>query len=123
MKRCLHFIRTWSVPIVVAISVLCIFRFVLILGYVPSGSMEPTLKTGSFVVGLRIHPEPKVGEPRTDNIFNFSASAAGLIFLSERIGVCDAAVTTVTITEPACATIFLRRELLTHDELSKTLSG
>ena len=62
MKKCLRFIRTWSVPIVVAISVLCIIRFVLILGYVPSGSMEPTLKTGSFIVGLRIHPEPEVGD-------------------------------------------------------------
>ncbi len=62
MKKTLQFISTWSVPIIVAASVLCLFRFVLILGYVPSGSMEPTLKTGSLILGLRIHPELEVGD-------------------------------------------------------------
>ena len=44
------------------ISVFVLFRFVLMIGYVPSGSMEPTLKTGSLILALRIHPEPEVGD-------------------------------------------------------------
>lgn len=31
-----------------------LFRFVFFLGYIPSGSMEPALKTNSFCFGLRI---------------------------------------------------------------------
>lgn len=44
------------------ISVFVLFRVVLMIGYVPSGSMEPTLKTGSLILALRIHPEPEVGD-------------------------------------------------------------
>ena len=62
MKRINSILRTWFGPIMIALSVFCLFRFVLILGYVPSGSMEPTLKTGSLILGLRIHPEPQVGD-------------------------------------------------------------
>ena len=53
---------SWGVPVVVVISVFVLFRFVLMIGYVPSGSMEPTLKTGSLILALRIHPEPEVGD-------------------------------------------------------------
>lgn len=62
MKKIRSFLKSWYGPILIAISVFCLFRFVLILGYVPSGSMEPTLKTGSLIMGLRIHPEPQVGD-------------------------------------------------------------
>lgn len=62
MKRMKEFMKSWAVPIVIAVSMFCLFRYVLILGYVPSGSMEPTLKTGSLILGLRIHPEPEVGD-------------------------------------------------------------
>lgn len=62
MKRINSILRTWFGPIMIALSVFCLFRFVLILGYVPSGSMEPTLKTGSLILGLRIHAEPQVGD-------------------------------------------------------------
>ena len=62
MKKIRRFLQAWGMPVLIAICVFCVFRFVLILGYVPSGSMEPTLKSGSMVLGLRIHGEPQVGD-------------------------------------------------------------
>lgn len=62
MKKMKSIALTWAAPVLIAISVFCLFRFVLILGYVPSGSMEPTLKTGSLILGLRIYPEPEAGD-------------------------------------------------------------
>ena len=62
MKRMKAFMKSWVAPVLIAVSVFCLFRFVLMIGYVPSGSMEPTLKTGSLILALRIHPEPKVGD-------------------------------------------------------------
>lgn len=62
MKRMKVLMKTWAAPILIAISMFCLFRFVLILGYVPSGSMEPTLKTGSLILGLRFYPEPEAGD-------------------------------------------------------------
>jgi len=34
----------------------------LIIGYVPSASMEPTLKEKSYILGLRIHGDLEVGD-------------------------------------------------------------
>lgn len=62
MKIIKKFISVWMVPVTIAVSVFAIFRFVLMVGYVPSGSMEPTLKTGSLILAIRIHPEPEVGD-------------------------------------------------------------
>ena len=62
MKRMKAFMKSWAAPVLIAVSVFALFRFVLMVGYVPSGSMEPTLKTGSLILALRIHPEPKVGD-------------------------------------------------------------
>ena len=62
MKKIKKFISVWMVPVTIAVSVFALFRFVLMVGYVPSGSMEPTLKTGSLILALRIHPEPEVGD-------------------------------------------------------------
>lgn len=62
MKRLKEFISAWMIPVIIAVSVFALFRFVLMVGYVPSGSMEPTLKTGSLILALRIHPEPEVGD-------------------------------------------------------------
>lgn len=62
MKSFKKIVSSWAVPAVIAVSVFVIFRFVLMIGYVPSGSMEPTLKTGSLILALRIHPEPQVGD-------------------------------------------------------------
>ena len=39
-----------------------LFRFVFLVGYVPTASMEPTLPQGSFILGMRIFDEPEVGD-------------------------------------------------------------
>ena len=39
-----------------------LFRFVFLVGYVPTESMEPTLPQGSFILGMRIFDEPEVGD-------------------------------------------------------------
>ena len=36
--------------------------FVFLLGYVPTSSMEPTLKKGSYILGLRVYQELNVGD-------------------------------------------------------------
>lgn len=40
----------------------CLFRFVFIIGYVPSASMEPTLKEKSYILGVRIYGDLEVGD-------------------------------------------------------------
>ena len=49
-----------SVFFVLLIFVL--FRFVFILGYVPTESMEPTISKESMVLGLRVYRELDVGD-------------------------------------------------------------
>lgn len=62
MKALLKKAKPFAIPIVITLVMLIIFRVVFMLGYVPSESMEPTLKTGSFVLGLRIYGELKTGD-------------------------------------------------------------
>lgn len=49
-------------PVLVFGLTFCLFRFVLIIGYVPSASMEPTLKEKSYILGLRIYGDLEVGD-------------------------------------------------------------
>lgn len=58
MKR----LKWLILPIIVFGLTFCLFRFVLIIGYVPSASMEPTLKEKSYILGVRIHGDLKVGD-------------------------------------------------------------
>lgn len=56
--------RKWKIimPALVMFGTILLFRFVLFIGYVPTESMEPTLKRGSVIVGSRIFGEPEVGD-------------------------------------------------------------
>lgn len=58
MKKC----RSVIVPLLCAVLTLIIFKTVLIIGYVPSESMEPTIHANSFVLGLRLYGELKTGD-------------------------------------------------------------
>lgn len=49
-------------PIAAALIVLLLFRTVFLLGYVPTASMEPTLKAGSLVLGNRLDRRFEVGD-------------------------------------------------------------
>ena len=50
------------IPVFFAFMVFLLFRFVFIIGYVPSESMEPTLKTDSYIFGVRIYRDINVGD-------------------------------------------------------------
>lgn len=45
------------IPICVAVLFIIIFKTVFLIGYVPSASMEPTLKKGSIILGVRCYQE------------------------------------------------------------------
>lgn len=50
------------IPAFFSFIVFLFFRFVFIIGYVPSESMEPTLKTDSYIFGVRIYKDIEVGD-------------------------------------------------------------
>ena len=50
------------IPVFFAFIVFLLFRFVFIIGYVPSESMEPTLKTDSYIFGVRVYKNIEVGD-------------------------------------------------------------
>ena len=56
--------RKWLflLPIITAVAILLLFRFVLLIGYVPSESMEPTLQKESFILGSRLFGDLKTGD-------------------------------------------------------------
>lgn len=58
MKR----LKWLILPVIVFGLTFCLFRFLLIIGYVPSASMEPTLKEKSYILGVRIYDDLEVGD-------------------------------------------------------------
>lgn len=52
----------WLLPIAVALLILFLLQTVFLIGYVPSASMEPTLKENSFIVGVRLYKELESGD-------------------------------------------------------------
>lgn len=54
--------KPWRLPVGLTLLVFILLRYVFLIGYVPTESMEPTLPKGSFILGLRIFEEPKVGD-------------------------------------------------------------
>ena len=51
-------VKPWIVPVVVTLLFYILLRFVVLIGYVSSASMEPTLKQDSLIFGWRIHNTP-----------------------------------------------------------------
>ena len=54
------------IPLSVAFTEIALFRWTVFIGYVPTSSMEPTLKTGSVLLGIRI-----IGSIETGDIIVF----------------------------------------------------
>lgn len=50
------------VPALCAVAVFLLLRTFLLLGYVPTESMEPTLEKGSYILGSRLYGELQVGD-------------------------------------------------------------
>lgn len=73
-------VKPWCVPVSVTLLFYLILQFVVLIGYVPSASMEPTLPEGSFILGLRIFDEPQVGDIvifEKDGVLQVKRVAAG----------------------------------------------
>lgn len=55
-------VKPWRLPVCLTLLIYVLLQYVFLIGYVPTGSMEPTLPQGSFIVGTRIFSEPEVGD-------------------------------------------------------------
>ena len=81
MKALFKKIRPFIIPIIVTMIVVLLFHYIFILGYVPTSSMEPTLETGSLILGIRHFDELKTGDII---IFRHDSS-----YLVKRIAACE----------------------------------
>ena len=54
MKKLKNAVRLSLLPMTISLLILILFRFVFLLGYVPTASMETALKTGSLLLGGRV---------------------------------------------------------------------
>lgn len=73
-------VKPWCVPVSATLLFYLLLQFVVLIGYVPSASMEPTLPEGSFIFGLRIFDEPQVGDIivfEKDGVLQVKRVAAG----------------------------------------------
>lgn len=62
MNRIWEKVKPWCIPLGLTLLFYGILRFVFLIGYIPTASMEPTLPEGSFILGIRIFGEPQVGD-------------------------------------------------------------
>lgn len=54
--------KRFIIPGLILLVIVPAFKYFLFIGYVPSESMEPTLKAGSYIIGSRIYGELKTGD-------------------------------------------------------------
>lgn len=52
----------WLAPVATTLATLFLLKCVFLIGYVPTGSMEPTIKQGSYIIGLRVYGELNQGD-------------------------------------------------------------
>lgn len=50
------------IPLTVTVLLIVLFKTILLIGFVPSESMEPTLNKGSIILGSRIFKDLDVGD-------------------------------------------------------------
>lgn len=55
-------VKRWYVPALFTFLTIILFRTILFVGYVPTESMEPTLKAGSYILGTRFVTELEKGD-------------------------------------------------------------
>ena len=55
MMRAWKHAKKWLAPVIMTAAVFLLMRFVILFGYVPTESMEPTLARGSYLIGTRIY--------------------------------------------------------------------
>ena len=62
MNRIWIRVKPWMIPVGLTLLLYVFLKFVLLIGYVPTPSMEPTLPEESFIFGTRIFRELKTGD-------------------------------------------------------------
>ena len=62
MRRFLKKTGNWLFPAVVMLFTFLFLKYMFLLGYVPTESMEPTLKRGSYIIGCRIYSDLETGD-------------------------------------------------------------
>lgn len=55
-------VKPWCIPLGLTLLFYIIMRNVILIGYVPTASMEPTLPQESFIFGTRIFDELEIGD-------------------------------------------------------------
>ena len=50
------------IPVFFVLLIFILFRFVFIIGYVPTESMDPTINKESMILGVRVYGELEVGD-------------------------------------------------------------
>lgn len=55
-------VKPWMLPVGLTLIFYLTLRFVLLVGYVPTPSMEPTLPQNSIIIGTRLFGELKTGD-------------------------------------------------------------
>lgn len=55
-------VKRWVIPALFTFSMIIAFKTVLFIGYVPTVSMEPTLKAGSYIFGTRYTENTELGD-------------------------------------------------------------
>ena len=62
MTRLKKRVRGWVVPISLTLFVFVLMKAVFFVGYVPTASMEPTFKAGSYIFGIRSTSKLETGD-------------------------------------------------------------
>ena len=62
MKKTKNAVRLSLLPMTITLLILILFRFVFLLGYIPTASMEPALETGSLLLGVRVWGDIQKGD-------------------------------------------------------------
>lgn len=52
----------WLLPVLMILMAIILLKSVLLFGYVPTASMEPTLPKGSYIIGLRLYTDLEKGD-------------------------------------------------------------
>lgn len=62
MKQIWKRVKPWWIPVGLTLLFYILMRYVFLIGYVPTASMEPTLPQQSFILGIRIYEHPEDGD-------------------------------------------------------------
>ena len=55
-------VQNWAAPVGCGLLFLFLLNFIFFFGYVPSNSMEPTIRKSSYIFGIRVFSELERGD-------------------------------------------------------------